>query len=335
MSSGIIDYQSSLTPRAAGDRAQQRRRSGITDGVSHGPANREWYLMDLSWISDSLVIGLTEHGPLILAAMGFALLYRLTGTINVAFAETVTLGAYIGMWLNTEAGLGLYVAILPAAIATGLISVATYFAVFRPAKRRNVGSLELIIISFGLSIFLRFGLQFVFGYAFVGFDVPAQVGWRVFGAGVSRIKVNALVIVVALALVLYWFIQKTEMGQKIRALASDEKLAQVSGINPLAVTVLVWFLAGVAGGLAGVFYGVGQGFKYTLGWDQFLLIFLVVMVSGSRNIRGVIVAGLATGVVLTALGLWLKDTQLSRVILIMLFMVYLKVRQRGIAEGKV
>ncbi|NQV06228.1 branched-chain amino acid ABC transporter permease [bacterium] len=289
--------------------------------------------MDL--IAQSIVIGLTEHGPLVLAAMGFALLYRLTGLINVAFAETVTLGAYIGMWINTTFGLTFWLAIWPAAIAAGLISVATYFAVFRPAKRRDVGMLEMIIMSFGLSIVLRYSLQFVFGYGFVYYDVPAQQGWRVFDVGVSRIKSVSLVIVVVLALVLFWFIQKTEMGQKIRALASDEKLAQVSGINPLAVTVMVWFIAGVAGGLAGAFYGVGQGFKYTLGWDQFLFIMLVMLVGGAKNIRGVIIAGLGTGIVISALSLWLKDTQVATVILIALFMAYLKVRQRSLVEGKV
>ena len=55
----------------------------------------------MDFISDALVIGLTEHAPLVLAAMGFALLYRLTGLINVAYSETVTLGAYFGMWVNT------------------------------------------------------------------------------------------------------------------------------------------------------------------------------------------------------------------------------------------
>ena len=40
--------------------------------------------------------------------------------------------------------------------------------------------------------------------------------------------------------------------------ASDEKLAQASGIRPLVVTVMIWFVAGVAGGLAGAFYGVGS-----------------------------------------------------------------------------
>ena len=52
---------------------------------------------------------------------------------------------------------------LLGAILAGLLSVATYLLIFRPAKRRNVGTLEMIIISFGLSIFLRHGLQFIFG----------------------------------------------------------------------------------------------------------------------------------------------------------------------------
>src|SRR5512147_3199594 len=101
-----------------------------------------------------LVIGLTEHAPLVLAAIGFALLYKLTGLLNVAYAETITLGAYFGMWLNTEFGLDFYTVLLPAGLMAGAVSVATYFVIFRPAKVRRVGALETIIISFGLSVFL-------------------------------------------------------------------------------------------------------------------------------------------------------------------------------------
>ena len=97
---------------------------------------------------------------------------RLTGPINVAYSETITLGAYFGMWANTTFGLDFYTVLLPAGLMAGLLSVATYLLIFRPAKRRNVGVLELIIISFGLSIFLRHGLQFVFGYPVRFFDVP-------------------------------------------------------------------------------------------------------------------------------------------------------------------
>jgi branched-chain amino acid transport system permease protein len=290
--------------------------------------------MDL--ISDSLVIGLTEQAPLILAAMGFALLYRLTGLINVAYSETITLGAYMGMWINTTFELDFYTILIPTGIAAGLISVATYFAVFRPAKLRNVGGLEMIIISFGLSVFLRHGLQFIFGYPVRFFDVPAPDTIFVLGVGVSSFRLVAVASVFVLALGLYWFIQKTSYGLQIRALASDEDLAQVSGIRPMAVTVLIWFLAGVAGGLAGAFYGVASAAAPLLGWRQFLFILLVVLVGGAKNIGGVIIAGAVTAVALTAMTLQFGQALYAQLILIVAFIIILKVRGKRTAEaGKV
>jgi len=288
------------------------------------------------FLSESLVIGLTQHAPLILAAMGFALIYRLSGLINVAYSETLTLGAYIGMWFNTTLGLNFYAVLLPAGIAAGLISVGTYFAIFRPAKRRNVGVLEMIIISFGLSIFLRHGLQFVFGYPVRFYDVPPPDTIRVLGVGVSTFRLLAVGTVVALALLLYWFIQRSRLGLQIRALASDEDLAQVSGIRPLAVTVLIWFLAGVAGGLAGAFFGVGSSVAPLLGWRQFLFIFMVVLVGGVKNIGGVILVGAATGVALAAMSLQFGQVLYAQLALIIAFVVILKVRGgRTLEAGKV
>jgi len=290
----------------------------------------------MDFITDALVIGLTEHAPLVLAAMGFALLYRLTGLINVAYAETVTLGAYLGMWVNTTFGLNFYLTLLPAGLLAGLVSVATYLAIFRPAKRRNVGPLELIIISFGLSIFLRYGLQFVFGYEVRFFEVPPPDTIRVLGVGVGSFRILAVVSVAVLAVLIYWFIQRSRFGLQIRALASDEELAQVSGIKPLTVTTLIWFIAGVAGGLAGAFYGVGSSVRPWLGWEEFLFILLVVLVGGAKNIRGVIIAGVATGVALAALTLQFGQALYSRLALIIAFMVVLKVRGNPLAEaGKV
>lgn len=287
----------------------------------------------------SLVIGVVSDAPLVLAAIGFALLYRLTGLINVAYSETVTMGAYIGMWVNTTFDLNFYVTLIPTAILTGLFSVLTYFAIFRPAKLRNVGVVETIIISFGLSIFLRYGLQFVFGFEFRYYDVPVQKSIKVLGVGVSPFRLTALGVTLALSLLLIWFIRKSRLGVKIRALAGDEKLAQVSGINPLATTVLIWFLAGVAGGLAGAFYGVNTSCRAWLGWDQFLFILLVVLIGGARGISGVLFAGLATGVALSFLELvpGLKTTPVyAQVIVIALFMVILKARGNRLLEtGKV
>jgi branched-subunit amino acid ABC-type transport system permease component len=286
----------------------------------------------MDFLTQSLVIGLTENAPLVLAAIGFALLYRLTGLINVAYSETVTLGAYFGMWFNTTYGLDFYAVLIPTGVLAGLLSVATYLALFRPAKRRNVGTLEMIIISFGLSIFLRHGLQFIFGYPERFFDVPPPDTLMIIGVGVTSFRMLALVSVVVLSLLLYLFIQRTGYGLKIRALASDEGLAKVSGIRPLAVTTLIWFIAGVAGGLAGAFYGVGSSVSPLLGWRQFLLILLVALVGRTWGLGGVIVVGLGTSVALTAMALQFDQVLYAQLVLIATFVVILKVRGSRLTE---
>jgi len=286
----------------------------------------------MDFITQSLVIGLTEQAPLILAAIGFALLYRLTGLINVAYSETITLGAYFGMWLNTTYGLDFYAVLIPTGLLAGVLSVATYLGLFRPAKRRNVGGLELIIISFGLSIFLRHGLQFIFGYPERFYNVPPPDTIFVLGVGVTSFRLLAVATVVVLALLLYLFIQRSRLGLQIRALANDEDLAQVSGIRPLAVTVLIWFIAGVAGGLAGAFYGVGSSVSPLLGWRQFLLILMVTLVGGSWGLGGVIVVGVGASVALAAMALQFDQSLYAQLVLIVAFVVVLKVRGTRLTE---
>ena len=286
----------------------------------------------MDFITQSLVIGLTENAPLVLAAIGFALLYKLTGLINVAYSETITLGAYFGMWVNTTFDLNFYAVLVPAGLLAGFLSVATYLTIFRPAKRRNVGALEMIIISFGLSIFLRHALQFVFGYPVRFYDVPPPDTIMVLGTGVTSFRLLALASVAVLSLVLFLFIQRSRLGLQIRALANDEDLAQVSGIRPLAVTVLIWFVAGVAGGLAGAFFGVGSNVSALLGWRQFLLILMVALVGGSWGLGGVIVVGVGTSVALAAMQLQLDQSLYAQLVLIVAFVIVIKVRGTRLTE---
>jgi branched-subunit amino acid ABC-type transport system permease component len=240
------------------------------------------------------------------------------------------------MWFNTTFGLNFYAVLIPVGVLSGLVSVATYFLVFRPAKQRNVGTLEMIIISFGLSVFLRHGLQFIFGYPVRFFDVPPPDTVWVLGVGVGSFRLLALASVAVLALLLYWFIQRSNLGLQIRALASDEALAQVSGIRPLVVTVLIWFIAGVAGGLAGAFIGVGSSVAPLLGWRQFLNILLIVLVGGYWGLNGVIVVGVGTGIALAAMSLQFSQVLYAPLVLIVVLVGVLKVRRRRLGEtGKV
>ena len=116
-----------------------------------------------TFLSSTLVLGLLEAAPLVLAAMGFTLIYRLNGFVNVAYAENITLGAYFAVIFNSILGLNFYVSIIPATILSGLLSVLTYLLIFRPAIKRGVGKTELIILSVGVSYFIRYLAKLIFG----------------------------------------------------------------------------------------------------------------------------------------------------------------------------
>ena len=285
----------------------------------------------MDFIAKAVIIGLTEQAPLMLAAIGMALIYNLSKVINVAFAETITLGAYFGMWVNTTFSASFYLSMAVAGILAGLLSCVTYLLVFRTAERRGVGPVEVIIISLGLSVLLRYALQFVFGYEARFYDTPPPRFMKLFGVGFTSFQLTAFILVIALALVIYLFVQKTAWGRQVRALASDADLAKVSGINPVLTTLLMWFIAGAAGGLAGAFWGVGSSAKPGLGWDRFLLTLLVVLVGGAGGLRGVILAGMGTGVLLSALKLEIAPLR-AEMVLLAAFIMVLKLRGNRLRE---
>ena len=90
--------------------------------------------------------------------------------------------------------------------------------------------------------------------------------------------------------------------------------------TPVAISV------GVAGGLAGAFYGVGSSVSPLLGWRQFLLILMVALVVGSWGLGGVILVGVGTSVALAAMALQFDQVLYAQVVLIVAFVVVLKVR---------
>jgi branched-subunit amino acid ABC-type transport system permease component len=283
--------------------------------------------MDFStFISNTLVIGLLEAAPLVLAAIGFTLIYRLNGFTNIAYAENITMGAYFAVVFNSILGLNFYVSIIPAALLSGVLSVITYLVVYRPAYKRGVGKTELIILSVGLSYFLRYGSRLIFGNDLYNFDFGGSSFLKIFGIGVTNVQLVSIGLVVAISVALYFFIYWTNNGQMMRALADNEDLAKVSGINPTKVSILIWFLAGTAGGLAGVFYGTFSFVSSSLGWNMILIIIMVTIVGGIGSIKGALLASAGVGLITSAVTL-VSQPLYGQVALLVIFIGILKVRK--------
>lgn len=280
----------------------------------------------MSFILDALVIGLIKAAPLILATVGFTLIYYLNGFINVAYSENITLGAYIAVIFNTFLGFNFYLTIIPTALLSGLISVATYLLVFKPAVKRGVGSTEMIILSVGLSFFMRYGSKLIFGADIYHFKISSPAYLTIFGIGATSIQLSALALVAVISIALYFFIYKTNYGEMMRGLANNKELAMVSGINPIKVSILIWFIAGMAGGLAGLFFGVFSFVNALLGWRLILIVIMLSIVGGIGNVKGAVLASIGAGIITAAVTLITKPLY-GEAILLILFIGVLKLKK--------
>ncbi|MEM1373682.1 MAG: branched-chain amino acid ABC transporter permease [Pseudomonadota bacterium] len=274
---------------------------------------------------DAIFIGLLEASPLILAAMGFTLIYYLNGFMNIAYAESVTFGAYFAILFNVVLGMHFYTAILPSMLMSGVLSVAVYYAIFRPALNRGVGPTEMIILSVGVSFMLRYGLILVVGPENLFLNEPnisyLRLGWM----GATNLQLIALGLVVLTAGILYWMIYNTGLGEQMRGLANNHDLAMASGINPHRTSIAIWFIAGCAGGLSGVFSGVFAQVTPYMGWNIILITMLVTIVAGIGSVRGAAVAAVVAGI-LTAFITLVTKPLYAEVVLLMAFIGVLTFR---------
>ena len=281
-----------------------------------------------SYLANTLLLGIQEAAPLVLAAIGFTLIFRLNGFINVAFSESITIGAFVGVTLNLL-GWNTYVSMIPSAIAGGILSVLSYLAFYRPALRRGVGKGEMIILSVGVSYLFRHLIKIIWGNETMFYSAPGTQPIKILGVGVTNLNLVAIGLVVVTAVAITLFMYRTTYGEKMRALADNEELAKSSGINPLATSVLIWFIAGLAAGVAGAFIGMRLNVNAYIGWNEILVIIMVTIVGGIGSVKGAIIAAFCVGIVQMGIALQL-NTYYAAIALLILLILALKLRKEKV-----
>src|ERR1700677_2381474 len=203
----------------------------------------------LQQLAQLVVNGLITGTILALTGVGATLVFGIQRIANFAQGEYLTFGAYVGLFLNVDAGQSLPVATVGAILATGLLALALHFAVLRPL--RNRGLVAMSLVSVGLGLMLRDLLFMIAGPRIrqLRIDQPA-----VFDLGLVRIspgQLAAIIMTVVVAAAVAFVLARTTIGKSMRAVADNRDLASVAGIDVDRIGAYVWLLAGRRGGGGG------------------------------------------------------------------------------------
>ena len=275
-----------------------------------------------------VVYGLLLGCALLLATVGFSMIRKIEGFLNVAHGQMLTIGAYIAYALNAGLGWNIFPAAIVAVLVTAVIGYGLAYVVFFPLKTRP--ALIITISSVGSSYVFHGLIEFIFGPQVKQFRVPAMRAYMVNGMSLAAPDQIAMVIAAAsTALFLHLFLTKTEMGKAVRAMASNFDLARIRGINTPRLRAIVWLIASGLGGLSGVMVGLISKLTPDMGWEYIMLVFIVAILGGLGNIYGAMLAAMFIGLA-TQMSVMIIPAQYSQVVAFALVILVLLVRPQGI-----
>ncbi|HEX7974316.1 MAG TPA: branched-chain amino acid ABC transporter permease [Anaerolineales bacterium] len=275
-----------------------------------------------------VVYGLLLGCALLLATVGFSMIRRIEGFLNVAHGQMLTIGAYITFVFNAILGWNIVPAAAVGVLITSVIGYGLARVAFFPLKTRP--PLIITITSVGASYVFHGLIEFFFGPQVKQFRVPPMRAYTIGNLSLAAPDQVATVIAAALAaLFLHLFLTRTEMGKAIRAMASNFDLARIRGINTPRLRAIVWLIASGLAGLAGVMVGLISKLTPDMGWEYIMLVFIVAILGGLGNIYGAMAAALVIGLA-TQMSVMVIPAQYSQVMAFALIIVVLLVRPHGI-----
>ena len=248
----------------------------------------------LQQIANGLVIGSTYA----VVALGFALAFTVLRVINFAHPDIFMVGRFAGLVAGVQFPEGgLLLAIVVGAVVAGAVGFLIERAVIRPLRGRDV--LSTLIGTLGVAIMLQNGMAIIAGPDPVAY--PLLLPRKMIDIGPVALTFKQLVnfgICVLLLAFVSFYVRGTRIGRATRAIAERPDVAAAFGINVGLICTVTIVIASMMGGVAAVSVGTLYGSAWAfVGLLYGLKAFTCMLVAGNRYFEGVMVVGLAIGVI--------------------------------------
>ena len=232
-----------------------------------------------------------------MGAIGLSLIFGTTGLTNFAHGELLTGGALIAYLFNVTIGLPFIPAALLAIVAGGLGGYLLDAGFWRRLRARGTGLIAMLVVSIGMSLFLRYLYLYIFGGQSRPFDAyRAQTPYTIGPVTIEPKAIWSIVISILVLVGVGLALQRTRIGKATRAVADNPALAAASGIDVERVISVVWIAGGALAALGGVLLGLDEQVQWLLGFQVLLLIFASVTLGGLGTAYGALVGSLVVGV---------------------------------------
>jgi branched-chain amino acid transport system permease protein len=288
--------------------------------------------LDLSIIAAATINGLLLGGIYTLVASGLTLIYGVLHIINFAHGSLLMLAMFGVYYLLTKLGVDPYLSLLVMVPAMYVLGYLLYKGLI--GKLANGKDENILLITLGLSILIEnLALMFFKGdtrtISVSYSDTMVEIGTTL----VSLPKLISFVAALVLCALLGLFINRTDIGKSIRAVAKERVGARLVGIDVDRVFAISYGIGLATLGAAAcllmpIFY-----VSPSTGHVFVMVAFTVVVLGGMGSFLGAVVGGLIVGLTESFGGLFLGES-LGQIGISLIFILILLLRPQGLFGAK-
>jgi branched-chain amino acid transport system permease protein len=276
-----------------------------------------------------LVTGLVTGCALGVVAISFSLVYATTKIFHVAHAGIYTLGGYLAWSLMVHRAPLALAFLVPIAVCA-MIGAAMQSQLYARLARRRATHLVVLIASLGMLAVMQNIIAAVYTPNILQF--PLDWSSRVVSFGPVRLNwTQMLTIVVSLAAYAgtMLFAHRTILGKRIRAVASNPMLADITRLQPQTVYIYVIAIASALVCLPGILVPLDLGLQPYNGVTPLLTATIAMIAGGVGSITGAFVLSVAIAV-LQNLSLLVMPGEWSIGVTFFIFVIFMLFRPTGL-----
>lgn len=251
----------------------------------------------------TITTGIMVGGIYALVSLGWVLIYKCSGVLNLAMGEMTLIGAYVSLSFYAM-GIPFLLALLFSLIIGLILGILTE----RIFLDKLIGEpvLTVIMVTVGLSFFFKGIVELIWGTDTRVFTPPVfsiepiHIGNIIIG----RVYLWSFVAAMILLVIFVCFFKYTRWGLAMQATADDEMAALSLGVSARFVYAAAWAIAFMAAGVGGTLLGNINGLNISVGYLG-LLVLPAVVLGGLNSVPGAIVGGIAIGILQNLCGAYL------------------------------
>jgi branched-chain amino acid transport system permease protein len=250
-----------------------------------------------------LINGFSTGSTYALIALGYTMVFGILQLINFAHGDVYMVGAFTGYYAIQFFGLAEHPSWLSLALTLGIAMVGSGILgglIERLAYRPLRGSprINVLITAVGVSLFLEFSGQLIFGAdpKFFPQVLTLNGDWSWGELKVNPLQILIFCISIVLMLSLDWMVFRTRYGRAMRATSFNSECAALMGVPTHQVISLTFILGSALAGAAGVLVGLTYPkIDPLMGTVPGLKAFVAAVLGGIGNVRGAVVGAMILG----------------------------------------